>query len=130
MVPLVAHGATVVDSPAELAACDIVFTMVGGPADFVEVTLGESGVLAQSAKPKMLIDSTSVDEDSSAKVRAAAQKMGVPMLAAPVSGNAKVVKAGKLTFAVNKILLAQKCLKKSNRNAIAKPNCKKSRAHE
>ena len=27
--------------------------------------------------------------------------MGVPMLAAPVSGNAKVVKAGKLTFAVS-----------------------------
>lgn len=99
--PLAEYGATVVDSPADLADCDIVFTMVGGPADFVEVTLGDGGVLAQSTKPKLLIDSTSVDEAASAKVRAAAAEMGIPMLAAPVSGNAKVVKAGKLTFAVS-----------------------------
>ena len=99
--PLADHGATVVDSPADLADRDIVFTMVGGPADFVQVTLEDGGVLSQSQKPKMLIDSTSVDEDASSKVRAAAAEMGVPMLAAPVSGNAKVVKAGKLTFAVS-----------------------------
>ena len=99
--PLAADGATVVDSPADLADRDIVFTMVGGPADFVQVTLEDGGVLSQSQKPKMLIDSTSVDEDASSKVRAAAAEMGVPMLAAPVSGNAKVVKAGKLTFAVS-----------------------------
>lgn len=99
--PLAADGATVVDSPADLADRDIVFTMVGGPADFVQVTLEDGGVLSQSRKPKMLIDSTSVDEDASSTVRAAAAEMDVPMLAAPVSGNAKVVKAGKLTFAVS-----------------------------
>ena len=99
--PLAADGATVVDSPADLADRDIVFTMVGGPADFVQGTLEDGGVLSQSRKPKMLIDSTSVDEDASSTVRAAAAEMGVPMLAAPVSGNAKVVKAGKLTFAVS-----------------------------
>ena len=32
--PLAELGATIVDAPAELASCDIVFTMVGGPADF------------------------------------------------------------------------------------------------
>lgn len=99
--PLADHGATVVDSPADLADRDIVFTMVGGPADFVQVTLEDGGVLSQNQKPKMLIDSTSVDETASSTVRAAAEDMGVPMLAAPVSGNAKVVKAGKLTFAVS-----------------------------
>lgn len=99
--PLAALGAKVVDSPAELADRDIVFTMVGGPADFIQVTLEEGGVLVQDKKPKILIDSTSVDEVASAKVRAAAAEMGIPMLAAPVSGNAKVVKAGKLTFAVS-----------------------------
>ena len=99
--PLAADGATVVDNPADLADRDIVFTMVGGPADFVQVTLEDGGVLSQSRKPKMLIDSTSVDEDASSTVRAAAAEMDVPMLAAPVSGNAKVVKAGKLTFAVS-----------------------------
>ena len=99
--PLADDGATVVDSPADLADRDIVFTMVGGPADFVQVTLEDGGVLSQNQKPKMLIDSTSVDEAASSTVRAAAEDMGVPMLAAPVSGNAKVVKAGKLTFAVS-----------------------------
>ena len=99
--PLAANGATVVESPADLADRDIVFTMVGGPADFVQVTLGNGGVLAQDQKPKMLIDSTSVDEAASSEVREAAEQMGVHMLAAPVSGNAKVVKAGKLTFAVS-----------------------------
>ena len=99
--PLAANGATMVESPADLADRDIVFTMVGGPADFVQVTLGDGGVLAQDQKPKMLIDSTSVDEAASSEVREAAEQMGVHMLAAPVSGNAKVVKAGKLTFAVS-----------------------------
>ena len=95
--PLADDGAPVVESPADLADRDIVC----GPADFVQVTLEDGGVLSQSKKPKMLIDSTSVDEAASSTVRAAAEDMGVPMLAAPVSGNAKVVKAGKLTFAVS-----------------------------
>lgn len=48
-----------------------------------------------------MIDSSTVSEEASAEVRAAAAKQGVQMLAAPVSGNAKVVKAGKLTFVVS-----------------------------
>jgi 3-hydroxyisobutyrate dehydrogenase-like beta-hydroxyacid dehydrogenase len=46
----------------------------------------------------LLIDCSSVSEEASAKVRAAAAKLGTDMLAAPVSGNAKVVAAGKLTI--------------------------------
>ena len=99
--PLADDGATVVDSPADLADRDVVFTMVGGPDDFVQVTLGENGVLTRDAKPGVLVDSTSIDEESSARVREAAAGMGVDMLAAPVSGNAKVVKAGKLAFVVS-----------------------------
>lgn len=99
--PLKADGAVIVDNPEDLADRDIIFTMVGGPVDFVEVTLGDAGVLSGGQKPKLLIDSTSVDEASSSEVRLAAEEMGVPMLAAPVSGNAKVVKSGKLTFAVS-----------------------------
>ena len=64
--PLAELGATVVDIPSDLADRDIVFTMVGGPADFVEVTLGDGVVLSQTVKPGMLIDSTSVDEEASA----------------------------------------------------------------
>ena len=40
-------GAVVVDSPAELADRDIVFTMVAGSDDFKEVAIGPEGVLSR-----------------------------------------------------------------------------------
>jgi 3-hydroxyisobutyrate dehydrogenase len=95
--PLAALGATIVGSPAELADCDIVFTSVSGSDDLVSVTSGPGGVFTAQRVPKLLIDCSSVSEEASAQVRAAAAKRGAQMLAAPVSGNAKVVEAGKLT---------------------------------
>jgi len=95
--PLVEYGATIVDSPLELADRDIVFCMVSEGADLREVVTGAKGVLAGKARPKLLVDCSSVSEEDSSFVRAEALKAGIPMLASPVSGNAKVVKAGKLT---------------------------------
>jgi len=46
--------------------------------------------------PKMVVDSSSISQEGSAEVREALEKMGVAYLCAPVSGNAKVAKAGKL----------------------------------
>jgi len=92
-------GATVVDSPAELSDRDIVFTMVAGPEDFLNVVSGENGILSRDGVvPKILIDCTSVSEEASSAVRQVAAERGVAFLAAPVSGNAKVVKAGKLSI--------------------------------
>jgi 3-hydroxyisobutyrate dehydrogenase len=96
--PLQAYGAKVVDTPAGLANCDIVFTMVSGPADLYSVVCGEQGVLSTSATPGLLIDSSSISEEGSLKVRAALAERGCDMLSAPVSGNAKVIKAGRLTI--------------------------------
>jgi len=97
--PLAALGATVVDRPADLAGRDIVFTMLAGPSDFVAVTTGENGVLSDAgAAPAIMIDCTTVSEEASATVRRAAAARGAKFLAAPVSGNAKVVKAGKLSI--------------------------------
>lgn len=97
--PLTELGAKLVDSPAGLADRDIVFTMVSGPADLVQVTSGEGGVLTVAGTvPKLLVDCSSVSEEASAEVRAAARDLGTAMLAAPVSGNGKVVKAGKLSI--------------------------------
>jgi 3-hydroxyisobutyrate dehydrogenase-like beta-hydroxyacid dehydrogenase len=99
---LAKSGCTIVDSPAALAGRDIVFITVAASDDLKEVTLGAHGVLtAKGNRPKILIDSSTVSEDASAEVRNAAAVEGVAMLAAPVSGNAKVVKAGKLTFVVS-----------------------------
>ena len=96
--PLIELGATIVENPSDLADRDIVFTIVGGPDDFVEVTLGENGVLSKDAKPQLLIDCTSINEEAAKKVRLAAKEMGTDMINAPVSGNAKVVVAGKLSI--------------------------------
>lgn len=95
---LAARGATVVASPRDLGDRDIVFTMVGGPADVLEVTVGDNGVLSgDGPKPDVLIDATTIDSETSAQLREAAAAVGTSVLAAPVSGNPKVVASGKLT---------------------------------
>jgi 3-hydroxyisobutyrate dehydrogenase-like beta-hydroxyacid dehydrogenase len=97
--PLTEFGAKIVDTPKDLSDRDIVFTMVSGPDDLLNVTFGENGVLtADEKKPKLLVDCSSVSEEASAATRKKANKIDVAVLAAPVSGNAKVVKAGKLTI--------------------------------
>jgi len=95
---LEAKGAKVVDTPAELAQRDIVFTMVGGPKDVLEVTFGENGVMSDpDSHPSILIDSTTIDPATSQDLTARAAEMGTAVLASPVSGNPKVVKSGRLT---------------------------------
>jgi 3-hydroxyisobutyrate dehydrogenase-like beta-hydroxyacid dehydrogenase len=96
--PLAQLGATIVDTPAELGDRDIVFTIVAGPTDFKEVVLGPNGILSGDTKPRIIVDSTTVSPEAGIEVRAAAEKQGVQMLAAPVSGNPKVVSAGRLTI--------------------------------
>lgn len=95
---LAEHGAKVVDRAADLAHLDLVFTMVGGPEDVMEVTLSDEGVLSQdSARPTVIVDSTTIDPASSKALRARAADLGTDVVAAPVSGNPKVVASGKLT---------------------------------
>jgi 3-hydroxyisobutyrate dehydrogenase len=96
--PLADLGARIADGPAELAGCDVVFTMVAGPEDFKEVTIGSGGVLSiEGSAPRVLVDSSTVSEEASAEVRTHAAKCGTAVLAAPVSGNPSVVRAGRLT---------------------------------
>jgi 3-hydroxyisobutyrate dehydrogenase-like beta-hydroxyacid dehydrogenase len=97
--PLADLGATIVDAPSDLADRDIVFTMVGGDRDFQQVVLGEQGLLSrEGAAPRVLVDSTTISAGASQVVRDAAEQRGTAVLAAPVSGNPKVVAAGKLTI--------------------------------
>jgi 3-hydroxyisobutyrate dehydrogenase len=95
-------GATVVETPADLADRDVVFTMVGGSDDFKEVAIGPNGVLSRAGtSPRILIDSTTISQAASDDVRATAAERGTAVLATPVSGNAKVVAAGRLTMVVS-----------------------------
>jgi 3-hydroxyisobutyrate dehydrogenase len=74
--------------------------MVAGPDDFKEVVLGPEGILA-GGRPSVIVDMTTVSPEASAEVRDEAARRGTALLAAPVSGNPKVVKAGKLTLVVS-----------------------------
>lgn len=96
--PLEALGANIVDRPVDLADRDIVFTMVSGPDDLLAVTVGEDGLLSADSTPQLLVDCSSVSEEGSNQVREALAKRGAAMISSPVSGNAKVVTAGKLTL--------------------------------
>ena len=95
--PLAKSGAKVANSLTDLAGCDIVFTMVSTGKDVKEVLFGPSGVLSAGGAPKIIVDSTSISLEESAEIRAKLSAKNIKMLAAPVSGNAKVIKAGKLT---------------------------------
>jgi 3-hydroxyisobutyrate dehydrogenase len=100
--PLVALGASVVGTPSELADRDVVFSMVSASADLHAVMTGQGGLLTNpDAAPKLVIDCSTVSAQASAELRLAAAERGSDFLAAPVSGNPKVVSAGLLTLAVS-----------------------------
>ena len=99
--PLTKHGAKVVNQLEELSTRDILFVMVSTYEDVKEVigkTLAAGG---NAGKPKMVVECSSISLEGSAELRKNLAGKGVEYLAAPVSGNAKVIKAGKLTFVVS-----------------------------
>jgi 3-hydroxyisobutyrate dehydrogenase-like beta-hydroxyacid dehydrogenase len=100
--PLAALGAKIVDRPADLAGCDIVFTMVSTSDDLIAVLSGPGGLFSKSGTaPKIVVDCSTVSVEGSTKARKAATEAGSQFLASPVSGNGKVVKAGKLSVVVS-----------------------------
>ena len=97
--PLAQHGAKIATALPELAACDIVFCMVSTWDDVKEVVAGPGALLSDPQRvPRLLIECSSISLEGSAELRRLLGERGVEMLAAPVSGNAKVIKAGRLSF--------------------------------
>ena len=95
-------GCRVADTIADLRDLDVVFTMVSTPADLEQVLVGEGGLLADPDQvPGVVVDCSTVSTQASADMRAACAERGVAFLAAPVSGNGKVVKAGGLSLVVS-----------------------------
>lgn len=95
--PLAARGATLVDSPCDLAFVDVLATMVSTGKDVEQVYFGESGVLSGSETPAIFLDCSSIAVEQSANLRARLAERGADLIASPVSGNGNCVKAGKLS---------------------------------
>jgi 3-hydroxyisobutyrate dehydrogenase-like beta-hydroxyacid dehydrogenase len=96
--PLEKYGAKIAGALPDLASRDIVFCMVSTWDDVKEV-IGR--LLSGPGKPKMVVECSSISLEGSAELRAILKEKKVEYLAAPVSGNARVIKAGKLTFVVS-----------------------------
>jgi 3-hydroxyisobutyrate dehydrogenase len=85
--PLLDKGARWAATPAEAAAqADVVFTMVGMPADVREVYLGAQGILSRARPGTLVVDMTSTSPTLSVEIHAAAQRLGIDAVDAPVSG--------------------------------------------
>jgi 3-hydroxyisobutyrate dehydrogenase-like beta-hydroxyacid dehydrogenase len=99
--PLAKDGARIVDALPDLAGCDIVFCMVSTYDDVKEVIAGPKGLLSGRAAPRMVVECSSISLEGSADLRKILGARRVELLSAPVSGNAKVIKAGRLVFVVS-----------------------------
>jgi 3-hydroxyisobutyrate dehydrogenase len=94
--PLTEFGVTVVDDPSDLADRDVVFTMVSTSNDLDQVL---DQLLADPDRaPRHVVDCSTVSSEASAAARQRLSKRAVSFIAAPVSGNGKVVRAGMLSL--------------------------------
>ena len=96
--PLVRLGAKIVKNAADLADRDVVFSIVSTGKDLEEVYFGAGGVAAGKAKlPAILVDCSTIGVEELAGIRERLGAVGAQYIAAPVSGNARVIAAGKLS---------------------------------
>ena len=96
-------GATVVNSVSQLAQTsnlEVIITMLPAAQHVRSVYLGPDGILANVSKGVVLIDSSTIDPQTSRDVASLAIQQGNPMLDAPVSGGTGGAQAGTLTFMV------------------------------
>jgi 3-hydroxyisobutyrate dehydrogenase len=97
--PLTAKGGKIVDHLTDLAAVDIVFSMVSTGPDLAAVYFGKDGVVGdeRAGLPKIFVDCSTIAVDESAAIRERLAARGAGFIAAPVSGNAQVIRAGELS---------------------------------
>jgi 3-hydroxyisobutyrate dehydrogenase len=84
---LIEHGATWTDTPKEASEqSDIVFTIVGFPADVREVYYGAHGLLSAARAGQIFVDMTTTEPTLAKEIYEAARAQGADAVDAPVSG--------------------------------------------
>jgi len=98
---LLDKGAAWADSPKAVAeASDVVFTIVGYPADVRGVILGEDGVLAGCTAGSIVVDMTTSEPSLAVEIAEAALKRGVQSVDAPVSGGDVGAREARLSIMI------------------------------
>jgi len=97
--PLKAAGAKIAKQAADLAGVDVLFSIVSTGKDLAEVYFGAGGVASggKGKVPPICVDCSTIGVEESAEIRERLKVLGADYIAAPVSGNAAVILAGKLS---------------------------------
>lgn len=84
---LIEHGATWADTPAAVSAqADVVFSIVGFPADVREVYFGAGGLLSAARPGQIFVDMTTTEPSLAKQIYETARAKGADAVDAPVSG--------------------------------------------
>lgn len=98
---LVDRGARSASSPREVAeASDVIFSIVGYPADVRQVTLGPDGSLAGAKPGSILVDMTTSEPALAVEIHAQAQAKRVQSVDAPVSGGDVGAREARLSIMI------------------------------
>src|SRR4029450_4872903 len=93
-----AGGVAVETAKGAAARADVVITMLPSSKEAREVYLGSSGIVENANPGTLLIDCSTIDVETARAVAADAEKKGLLMLDAPVSGGVDGATAATLTF--------------------------------
>ena len=98
---LVARGASVADSPREVAENSaIIITMLPGPPEVEEVLAGEGGLLEGTVRGSLIVDMSTSSPVLARELAHTARERCVGMLDAPVSGGDLGARDGTLSIMV------------------------------
>jgi 3-hydroxyisobutyrate dehydrogenase len=99
--PLLEKGANWAGSPGEVAAkSDVVFTIVGFPADVREVVLSPEGALAAAKTGSILVDMSTSEPSLAVEIADRAKAKGVYAIDAPVSGGDVGAREARLSIMI------------------------------
>jgi 3-hydroxyisobutyrate dehydrogenase len=100
--PLAKLGATIADNLLEIKDADVVFSIVSTGKDLDQIYFGKNSITGHGGKiPKIFVDCSTISVEESAGIRDRLSQLGSEFIAAPVSGNAKVIKAGRLSAVIS-----------------------------
>lgn len=98
---LLQAGAQWASSPRQVAeVSEVIFTMVGFPADVRQVILGSDGVLAGCQPGKIIVDMTTSQPALAVEIAQRAAQQGVIALDAPVTGGDVGAREGRLSIMI------------------------------
>jgi 3-hydroxyisobutyrate dehydrogenase len=100
--PLEKLGARIADNLLELKDADVLFSIVSTGKDLDSVYFGKNSISGHGGRiPKIFVDCSTIAVEESAAIRDRLRQLGSDYVAAPVSGNAKVIKAGRLSAVIS-----------------------------